>query len=54
LAFLGEAQLALIADGVALLATLRAKQVLSQLSLALSAGDHLVQSGGGGLAPGHA
>jgi hypothetical protein len=43
LAFLREAEFALLADGVALLATVSVKKVLGQLSLALAGGDHPVQ-----------
>src|SRR5579864_782554 len=50
-ALLRKAELSLLADGVALPATLTVEQVLGTLSLALSGSNHLVQRGGGRLAP---
>src|ERR1700693_291387 len=46
LALVGEAELALLADGVAILATMSIEEVLSELSLAFPGGDHPVQHGG--------
>src|ERR1700756_85968 len=51
LALLRKAELSFLADRVALPAALTVEQVLGKLSLALSSSDHLVQRGGGGLAP---
>src|SRR5260370_3511520 len=46
LALVGEAELALLADGVAILATMSIEEALRELSLAFPAAHHPVQQGG--------
>ena len=49
LTLLREAELALLADGVAILATVSVKKVLGEFALAFPGPDHAVQRRGGGL-----
>src|SRR5580704_4076265 len=52
LALVGEAELALLADGVAILAAMGVEQVLGELFRAFADGNRLVQFGGRRLRPG--